>query len=188
MWVQATLSVADLEALVARAFPLSVDLESAHVTVDLPTSVVLVADLGLRLAAHAKLRVTVVGIEVPLTVELAEIVLVPTIRRERDRDRLDFVLRVDDLDIKNLPAFVDREITSRVRAALDQPIFSWDFTETLDFTLSLPAVLESIDTVRLHAIKGDLKIGHEGLTLACTFALEVRNPPAVEISTATSSA
>ncbi len=177
MWVQATLSVADLEAFVAHAFPLSVDLDSVHVTVELPTSVLLVADLGLRLAAHAKLHVTVVGIEVPLTVELAEVVLVPSIRREDDRDRLDFVLRVEELDFKNLPAFVDREIMSRVRASLERPIFSWDFTKTLDFTFGLPMALESMDTLRLHAIKGDLKIGQEGLTLAFTFALDVHDRP-----------
>lgn len=182
MWVQATVSVADLEAFVARSFPLSVDLESVHVAVGRPTSVVLVADLGLRLAAPAKLHVTLAGVEVPLTVELAEIVIVPAIRREEGRDRLDFVLRVDELDFKNLPAFVDREIMGRVRAALGQPIVSWDFTRTLDFTFGLPRALESMSTLRLHAIKGDLRIGQEGLTLAWTFAVDVGSAARREVA------
>ena len=177
MWVQATLTVADLEAFVARAFPLSVELDSVHVTIAAPTSVVLVADLGLRLAAHAKLRVTIVGIHVPLTVELAEVVLVPTLQRRQGRDTLDLLLRVEELGLKNLPKFVDHEVTSRVRAALDRPILSWDFGRTLDFTFQLPAALESMDALRLHATHADLKIGHEGLTLACTFALDVHSSP-----------
>ena len=130
-------------------------------------------DLGARFVTEAKLRWTVLGIDVPITVQEAEIFLKPRIDTEGAQRSLAFAISIGEFDMKYVPAFVDRGIASKINDALAEAKISWDFSKTLDFNFALPKQLSPVDSVRLQARWAELKISDVALTIATSLVVDV---------------
>ncbi len=182
MWMQATLSTEDLTRALESLCPARIDVDEGR-WIDLarPRSVSLVPDRGLRAVFEARVRWNVIGIDVPLTVNEAELFLEPRIVPHGDGSVLAFEIRVGELDLKFVPSLIDGTVADRINAALVEARSSlvWDFRDTLDFSFTLPSKLSPAEGVRLRAKWAEVKVGAEALSLAVSFGLDVSRSRAV---------
>lgn len=176
MLLQATLTLDDLEDAMARFTPLEIrlgELEGKDRTlfVESPGRVTLVADRGLRIETTARLSWTIAGIDVPVVVQAAQIILLPEIAQRDGRDILRFQLVLESADLKHVPAFVDAKVVDQVNEALkaDDARPTWSFLDTLSFTVNLPARLRSARTFALDAKWGAMKITEEAVTFTVSY-------------------
>ncbi|MDP3275226.1 MAG: hypothetical protein Q8Q09_08535 [Deltaproteobacteria bacterium] len=176
MWLQATLTTADLALALHHFCPARIQLdEERWLSIARPHSVKLLPDLGARFVTEAKLRWSVLGIDVPVTVKEAEIFLIPRIAIEEGGTRqcLCFDFRIGELDLKYVPHLLDVGIASKINDALKEANISWDFSKTLDFHFAMPKQVSPIDSVHLQAHGADLKVSDVALTIATSLTLEV---------------
>lgn len=174
MWLQATLTTADLALALRRFCPARIQLDEGRwLSVARPRSVKMLPDLGARFVTEAKLRWTVLGIDVPLTIQEAEIFLKPRIDTDGAHQSLAFAISIGDFDLRYVPQFVDRGIASKINVALAEAKISWDFSKTLDFNFGMPKELSPVDSVHLQARWADLKISDVALTIATSLVVDV---------------
>jgi len=184
MWLQATLTTADLALALRRFCPARIQLDEGRwLSIARPHSVKLLPDLGARFVTEAKLRWSVLGIDVPITVNEAEIFLKPRIATEEGgtHQSLCFDLSIGEFDLKYVPSVFDAGIASKINDALKDANISWDFSKTLDFHFGMPEQLSPIDSVHLQARWADLKISDVALTIATTLTVDVSRKRPVRV-------
>jgi hypothetical protein len=165
MILQATLGLDDLTDAMQRFTPLEMrlgDLDSKDRTlfVDRPNRVTLVPDRGLRIDTTAHLTWTIAGVIVPVTVQAAQIILLPEIAQKDGRDVLRFQLLLESADLKHVPAFIEAKVVDQVNEALraDDARPTWRFLDTLSFIVGLPKRLKSARAFELEAKWGAMNI------------------------------
>lgn len=176
MWLQATLTTADLAFALRRFCPARIQLDDDRwLSIARPRSVKLLADVGARFVTDAKLRWTVLGIDVPITVQEVEIFLKPRIDTDaaQAHQRLVFDLSLGDFDMKYVPQLIDGAIATKINGALAEAKIAWDFSKTLDFHFGMPKQLSPVDSVHLQARWADLKISDVAITLAASFTVDM---------------
>jgi hypothetical protein len=173
MMLQATVDLEDLTAALGRLTPLEFrlgDPDGAErvLFVERPDRVTLVPDKGLRIETTARLRWTIAGIVVPVTVSSAQLLLTPEIEQKNGRDILHFSFFVEHADLKHVPAFVDTRIIDQVNESLraDGARVEWDFLRTLTFSIKLPPRLKSAQRFDLDAQWGAVKVTDRGLVFS----------------------
>jgi hypothetical protein len=176
MWMQATLSTEDLTRALESLCPARIDLaDDRWIDLARPRSVTLIPDLGLRVLFEARVRWSLIGIDVPVTVNEVELLLAPKVVPKGDSSVIAFEMQVGALDLKFVPAPIDGTVADRINAALVEarPSMVWDFRKTLDFTFELPAALSPAEKARLHAKWAEMKVTAEAVSLAVSFELDV---------------
>lgn len=181
MLLQATLGLDDLTDAMQRFTPLEIrlgDLEGKERTlvVERPDRVALVPDRGLRIETTARLSWTIAGVVVPITVQAAQLMLLPEIVQRDGRDVLRFLLVLEGANLKHLPAFVDAKVVEEVNQALqaDDARPTWGFLETLSFSVRLPARLRSARTFELNARWGAMKITDAAVVFTVSYNAAVK--------------
>lgn len=194
MLLHATLGLDDLTDAVNRLTPLEVrlgDLEGKARTlfVERPDRVTLVPDRGLRIETAARLRWTIAGVVIPVTVQAARILVVPEIVRRDERDLLRLSLILESADLRHVPAFVDAKVVDEVNEALraEDARPTWHFLDTLTFRIGLPARLRSAEALELVARWGamDIRKNEVVLTVSYVSAVDAGPAPAEGASTST---
>jgi hypothetical protein len=181
MWIQATLSKADLAGVTEKLCPLRIRIgEDGFVVLSEPRDLELAADVGLRMTVTLEIHWPVLGIQLPVSVRSATLHVRPEIGKTPKGEALTFKLRLDDVDVSILPAFVDRKIVDMVNAELEAKHIqlSWGFTETLSHLFELPDALLSAGALDLHATAGRVKIAGEAVAFAVLFEARVESRPA----------
>ncbi|HSQ64543.1 MAG TPA: hypothetical protein VLM85_15070 [Polyangiaceae bacterium] len=181
MLLQATLSLDDLSDAMERFTPLEIrlgDLEGKERTlfVERPSRVTLVPDRGLRIETTARLNWTIAGVVVPVTVQAAQIILLPEIAQKDGRDVLRFQLVLESADLKHVPAFLDAKVVDQVNEALqaDDARPTWHFLETLSFIVGLPKRLKSARTFELEAKWGAMKVTGDAVVFTVSYDSAVK--------------
>jgi len=181
MLLQATFGLDDLIDALQRFTPLELrlgDLEGKDRTlfIERPERVTLVPERGLRIETTARLKWTVAGISVPVTVQAAQLLLIPEIAQREGRDVLRFQLVLESADLKHVPAFLDAKVVDEVNEALqaDDARPTWGFLDTLSFSVGLPARLVSARAFELNAYWGAMKITDAAVIFTVSYNAAVK--------------
>ena len=183
MWIEALLTKDDVVSLIHQLTPVRLTLgkEGGHerwIHIDRPSSVSLVAAQGVRVLTRAKVEWSVSVVSVPITLHSLQLLLRPVIvpSSTSDRGALAFKLEIEEADLKNVPAILDRKITQLVNEELEKQTLVWDFTSTLSHSFALPAELVPLEALRLAVSWGEVRINEEAMAFAVSFGHEVVRP------------
>jgi hypothetical protein len=186
MLLHATLGLDDLTDAMNRLTPLEIrlgDLEGKERTlfVERPDRVTLVPDRGLRIETTARLRWTIAGVVIPVTVQAAQLLVIPEIVRRDERDLLRLSLLLESADLRHVPAFVDAKVVDEVNEALraEDARLTWHFLDTLTFRIGLPARLRSAEALELVARWGAMDIRETAVVFTVSYvsAVDAGPPP-----------
>ena len=185
MWIEAILTKDDLDRLLTQALPLTIALGDSgdHIALAQPRGVQFLVDQGVRVQCEAKVRWSVLGINVPLTIHDVRVMLRPRIEKsEAGRDVLLLEVFVEHADFAGIPTMIDEKITDKINAAIKakQSSIAWDFSQMLTRTVGLPAALEPARTLALAVAWGKVKITDEALVLAVSFHADVKPGSVIE--------
>jgi hypothetical protein len=174
MWLEAILTPKDFEDFLPTIIPLEIALEESGkraLFLETVIHVGIAAGQGIVLEAAARLRWTVAGVEVPITIRSARVLLLPTIEVREGLEALVFAMRVEHADFVALPDFVDDTIRTHVNEALASgpARLVWSFTRTLDFHFELPPSMKPARHIDLAAKWGEVRITEEAVILAVSF-------------------
>jgi hypothetical protein len=177
MWVEAIVLQHDLSAVVGQLLPFTVPLgQDGELHVSDPSSVGLLAGVGARIVCKARLRWTVLGIGVPVTVDKLALTVRPEIAQTSAGGRLAFRLQIDHADVKGLPNMIDDGVTDLVNRELaaKRNELSWDYTSTLTHAFDLPPSLRPLEQLALSVADARVKTTADALGLAIRFQASVR--------------
>jgi hypothetical protein len=177
MWAEAIITPKDCEDFVRSMMPFEIVLDALGkraLSLEHPARVALVAERGIMIETPARLRWTVAGAEVPISIRLAQVLLLPTIATHAGRDALVFTLRVERAEFVSLPDSIDKSITSRLNEALEKSParLVWNFTKALDFHFKLPLSIRPARQIDLTAKWGRVRVTDEAVVLALSFHAE----------------
>jgi hypothetical protein len=175
--IEATLTKADVRSLLERFAPLAIRLGGDHeLTLDGPIRVKLDPECGLRIACRAKVRWSVLGLHVPVTVRSLAARVMPVIRRDRKgNEALVFRLALDRADIAVLPGVLDEVVTERVNEELakSRVELSWDFHNLLDRAFALPDSIETAAALGMRVTSAAMRVGYNALSFSVRLEVAV---------------
>lgn len=177
MLLQVSLALDDLTLALSRLTPLELDLHEEggperRLFIEPPEHLELVPDRGLRIATNARLRWTIAGVVIPVTVTSAQLLLLPELVTVNDRDALAFSFFVEHADLKHVPAFLDSKVVDEVNDALRKPDARpvWEFLDTLAIGFDLPPnIRPPSQRFELAPRWGALKITDQELVFSVSF-------------------
>jgi hypothetical protein len=180
--IEATLTKSDVRSLFERSMPLTVRFGGDdELTLDGPLDVALDAKMGVRLACRAKVRWSVLGLHVPVTVRSLEVRMVPGVRRDaKGVEALVFRLALDGADIAAVPGVVGDKITERVNEELakNHIELAWKFHDLLDRVFALPKTIETASAIGMRVTAAAVHLTSESLSFAVRLDVAVQRRPA----------
>jgi len=187
MQLCATLTRDDLVSIVEQLTPLRVAVRPKRViSLGRPTRIELVAGAGLRLRGDARFTWDAYGVTIPVTLRAWQILLVPSFvaRRNGAGHVLAFEPKLEELDFKGVPMFLDERISEGVRNGLaaQKGKLAWDFENQLSLTKPLPVQLAPAGELTLAPNGGNITVTADDIRLTLEFALRVRRdalPPSL---------
>ena len=175
-----------LRSLLVQFTPLRVALDEQDpdrfFTIDRPDLLEFVAGTGVRIRTSARLQWTLAGITIPVTVNSATFLLEPWLSPPPHPGRLNFRLRLEQMELKNIPAVVDEQVALRANkflGALGETL-GWSFGETLDVRLKMPPHLAPMEAFTLSAGTAKVEVLSDALRLDVGLPMQfrLRPPPA----------
>lgn len=157
------------------------DEDTRWVEVDRPSEIALLPNEGLRLACAGRTRYTAQGVPFEAEFHRIQMLITPQVlEREPHSSHLCFALKLEELDVKHVPAFIDKWITQRVDGALSAETtnLAWKFSKTLSFRFAIPARFEPITRIGLEVVGGRIAVTDAGVEFVVHYA-----PVQVERST-----
>jgi hypothetical protein len=140
-----------------------------------PTSVVdFIAGEGLRLVTSGQIRWITAGMPIEATLHSAEIMLRPRIAAAANGGKLVFGPSLEAVDVKNVPAFLDRGVVALVNrqlAARGEEL-AWDFGRSLGFTVAVSPMLEGVSALTLAAHGGKVRVTADAIELGIEVRLD----------------
>jgi len=176
MWIEAILLQEELSTLVGQFAPVTIGLGGdGELRIHDPGEITVVPDLGVRMVCKATLRWTVLGFEVPVTLESLAVLLRPRIAKRGDVDVLVFQLEIEHANIVGLPQGIDKRITDLVNRELEAKHveLSWDYAATLNHQFALPDILQPVERIRFTVGGARVKASGDSLALAIEFYADV---------------
>ncbi len=196
MQLTATIDRATLSELLREVTPLRVKLGSAtqdrFFTIEPPSLIEFLPARGVRLRTQAHVQWSVAGVAIPLTLESATFVLIPSLAPAPEAGKLVFELKLEQLDLKNVPKMIESTLVPLINdglAALDKPL-GWDFAKTLTHRFAISPKAAPLAAFTLATGRSSLEVTADAivLSLALEMHFETTNPaPAAANRPATSS-
>jgi len=184
MELTALVSRDELVALVRSVSPLriAVDERRGRAVTLVVADVELVPSRGLRVRGNARVVWDVAGVPITVTLQSWQAMLVPRVSQRRA-----LVLEpvLEDLDLKNVPAFLDGKIGDALRDGIadHRDRLAWGFARALSKRWPLP-LRTSLDAFALEVVDGSVTVDTNEIRLSVRFAAAfdrrvVRPRPAV---------
>jgi hypothetical protein len=168
--IEATLTRSDIKALFERLAPLTVRLGGDdELTLDGPIKVKFDPSAGVRFSCRAKVRWSVLGLHVPVTVRAVGVCVVPVLERNtKGVELLAFKVALSGADIAVLPDALDAKVTERINAELvkNRVQVAWDFRAILDHVFGLPDRVETATAIGLKVRAAEVRMTTETLSLS----------------------
>ena len=183
--IAAVLDHETVRALLHDLLPLTVDLGDADhpdrwIRIDPPELLEFVRGQGIRVQTGAQLHWTVARVGVPFTISAVRLLLTPVLAGETG-GRLNFLIKLEDADLKNVPAFLDRSIVTHVNARLEAKpeTIGWDYGKALSLRVPLPATMAPLERFEMDASDVRIELGDSELriSLALPMRLSRRSEP-----------
>jgi len=172
----------DLTSVVEQLTPLRVAVRPRRViTLGRPTKVDLVAGAGLRVRGDARFTWDVGGLTIPVTLRSWQIMLVPAFVAAPDGGHLlAFDPVLEELDLKNVPMFLDGRIAEAIKGGLaaQKGKLAWDFEKQLGITRSLPHQISPAGDVTLSPNGGTVTVTATEMRLELALSLSFRRDAA----------
>ena len=169
MQIEATLTRSDIKALFERLAPLTIRLGgNDELTLDGPLKVKFDPSSGVRFFCRAKVRWSVLGLHVPVTVRAVGALVVPVLERTiKGTEVLALKLALSGADIAVLPDALDAKLTERINAELvkNRVRAAWDFRALLDHAFALPDRVETAAAIGLNVRRAAVRMTTEALSL-----------------------
>lgn len=138
-----------------------------------------IADEGLRLRTGGQIRWLTAGVPVEATLHSVQVMLRPEVLPEKHGGKLRFRPELESVDVKNVPAFIDRGILALVNRQLsaraDEMV--WNFGQSLGLAVPLPPLLEGVSTLQLDARNASVQITDHAIELGLTLSLHFLRKP-----------
>ncbi len=186
MQLCASLTKDDLSSIVEQITPLRVAIRPRRViTLGRPTTIELVAGAGLRVRGDARFTWDVGGLTIPVTLRSWQVLLVPSFQERRSASGhvghvLAFDPKLEALDFKNVPMFLDGRIADAVKEGLaaQKSKLAWNFEEQLSLVRALPDKISPAGEVTLAPKGGTVVVTSTELKLTLDFGFRVRRDEA----------
>jgi hypothetical protein len=163
----------DLVDLVMSITPLTVtvDADRGRIVTLGCSAVDLVPGAGLRLRGDGHLSWDFAHLPIPVTIRTWQILFVPQVASRGRSHVLRLEPRLEDLEVKLIPGFVDERIADAIRGGLarQRDRLAWDFARTLSKRLPLPANITPATTFEILPVGGDVAVSESELRLALRF-------------------
>jgi hypothetical protein len=139
-----------------------------------------VAGEGLRLRTAGRIRWTAAGLPIEATLHAAQVMLRPQVVPDRHGGRLVFRPSLEEADLKNVPALVDRGVAALVNRALESrgDDIAWDFGQTLGRSVHLPRTLAGLEALQLGVNNAAVTVTHDAIELNLTVSMHFLRTPA----------
>lgn len=173
MWVEAIVSLEDVQALAAELLPVRVHLGAAdsdhYLFLSAATEVSLVEGRGLRVVCNAQVRWPVLGMDLPINVDRLTVMLEPSVPNEGGE--LFVGVQLEHADVAWVPSLLDTKIVSAINDALQKrrAELSWSFARALSHDFALPEMLQPLRGLGLEASWGKVRITSEAMVLVISF-------------------
>ncbi|MBX3198692.1 MAG: hypothetical protein KF894_11200 [Labilithrix sp.] len=177
MLLTASVSKAEVVALVDALTPMRVFIDERRrrvVTLN-RAEVTFVAGRGIRLRGDARAAWDVAGVELPVTVQAWQVLLVPHVVARGRARLLALEPVVEELELGLVPGFVDDKIARAVREGIAQKRerLAWDFARALSKRLALSARIAPPRALEIVAADGEVDVGEDELRLGVRFEARV---------------
>jgi hypothetical protein len=163
----------DLELLITELTPVEIDLGGRRsVTFQRPERIELVPDKGLRLRGDARMTWAVAGIPIPVNLRAWQVLLIPSIVGGEGARSVAFEPVLEELDLVNIPAFLDERIASAINEGLtsQKKKLAWGLSRALSVRLALPARMLPKGRFELAAKDAKLRVTDQAIELSVSFA------------------
>ena len=177
MQLSAVVTKDDLTLLVQQLTPFEIALGGSRSAVlGRPQRIELVPDKGLRLRGDAKLSWDFAGLTLPVSLRTWQLLLEPTVVMARDGSHsLRFDAEIEELDFRNVPAFLDGKIAAAINDGLasQKKKLAWAISRALGVRVELPKRLSPKGRFELVPRDVKLYITAEAIELAVQFESRV---------------
>jgi hypothetical protein len=177
----------DLTLLIEQLTPLALELGGGRsVTFGRPERVELVPTKGLRLRGSARLSWDFAGLEFPVTLRAWQLLLEPIVSVLRDGSySLRFEPVIEELDLRNVPSFLDGRIASAINEGLasQKKKLAWSLSRALGVRVAFPARVSPRGRFELVPNGAQLVISDRAIEMTVSFqsrvvhTLETREAP-----------
>jgi hypothetical protein len=146
--IRARLDETTIRQLLGELLPLKVLIDdpgekSRWIQIDEATEVDFIADEGLRILSRGRIQWAAAGVPIAVTLTSIQLMIRPEVVSDAHGGRLVFRPSVEDLDLKNVPGFIDRSVLGMVNGRLQAQgdELAWDFGRALTVNAPLPATI-----------------------------------------------
>jgi len=130
---------------------------------------------GIRLITSGELRWTAGFLPVAITVERLVLMLRPIVAGVGAASRLLFRPVLEEADLRNVPALLDRGIVGLVNGALEarSERLAWDVGRTLALRFVLPNALDPLEAAAVDVEAARLRVRDDVLELTVTLTMHI---------------
>ena len=176
MHITARLEEATINELLGELLPAKILLDEEGdrgrwVRIEPASQVDFIADRGLRLQTSGQIQWIAAGLPINLTLNSVQLMLRPEIVADPHGGRLVFRPALEDLDLKNVPGFLDRGVAGIINGKLASQgdELAWDFGRSLAVNVPLPASIAPLETFQLSVRAARVVVLADALELTLTF-------------------
>jgi len=189
MQLKATLTAAELRQTFTSMLPLRIALDDPESEIDTMTRWLdiheiiedeLLPGVGYRVAVHCSLKWPERAMFDEFDVRCVNVLIRPQLVSTPGGKGLSVTLKIQEIDIKWFPDFVDRAIAKRINAQLHATgvEFRWDFSQTLTFSFTETSKRSNIAELGFDLSTAELVIGPSALELGGPMDVRLdRRPP-----------
>ena len=179
MHITARLEEATIKQLLSELLPAKVLLDEQGdagrwLQIEPARQVDFIAGQGLRLLTSGQIQWLAAGLPINLTLSSVQLMLRPEIVADPHGGRLVFRPSLEELDLKNVPGFLDRGVAGIINGKLasEGDELAWDFGRSLEVNVPLPASIVPLETFQLSARAAQVVVLADALEL--TLSLDMR--------------
>jgi hypothetical protein len=173
--ITARLDEATIQQLLAELLPAKILLDEQGekgrwIQIEPARHVDFIADRGLRLQTSGQIQWLAAGLPITLTLKAVQLLLRPEVVDDDDGGRLVFHPALEDLDLKNVPGFLDRSVVGMVNGKLESQgnALAWNFGKSLAVSAPLPPGIVPVETFQMRVRSGQVVVLAEALELTVT--------------------
>jgi len=174
--ITARLDEATIKQLLAELLPAKILLDEEGdkgrwVRIEPPGQVDFIADRGLRLQTSGQIQWLAAGLPINLTLNSVQLMLRPEIADDAHGGRLVFRPALEELDLKNVPGFLDRGVAGIINGKLASQgdELAWEFGRSLAVNYPLPPTIVPHEAFQKSVRAAQVAVLHDALELTLTF-------------------
>jgi hypothetical protein len=139
-----------------------------------------VADEGIRITSAGQIQWAAAGLPINVTLTSVQLMLRPEVVADPHGGRLVFRSALEELDMKNIPGFVDRGVlgilNGRLEAQGDE--LAWDFGRALAVNFPLPRTIVPSETFQVSVRAASVEVLADAIELRLSFDMAFARLPA----------